>query len=547
MTSCEKAKDSSKPSKWVLHSTDTSIANGQISLLALFEIPLAITLYGTLAYFTPWPWFSLLACLAAPVLLLRSEASIRRGKVMLWRYARRKKSYSKNELALIAVALVLVCYWVSYALAKYLLGQPTGWVLFLSFGLIVLIAIGCAGAAAVSVVGEVGLGYLTSTTHLPTPMVAEIVFDGRKVDYREGEDQSRSHVWRVIVGVFLIVFLLASLGAVSGAGAGAGSGVGVVVGAGIGACAVSFVVMVVVGVFVIFSRETPRFEIMELALFTILPFVTLGLLARITWIRVLATLRNLSSGLPAFSNNWRESVAVVDCWHPPALLPGAEQVNISFSVRNLIQRCPDDSFTTVARYFLLLSIYLPAMLYRWNIKASTWLWGPLAFALRPTVWADDETMRETMSKHTSWPLLALMLTVALGLGAWLLGPWLPADITSEVPAWVGKLAEHLTAPALNVRTALLVATFVAWSCLLWFAYSLRSAHDKPLGDADNYKKYDDILKERFRRLAKPVRASSQWTAALAILTVWAYALKWALNRWPQDLEHLVWDWLKPWL
>jgi hypothetical protein len=272
-----------------------------------------------------------------------------------------------------------------------------------------------------------------------------------------------------------------------------------------------------------------------------------GLLLRITWIRAFVTLRHISNGLPAFSRNWRETVLVMDCWHPPSLLPGAEKVNASYGVWSLYGMCRSGNIGNVSRSLLILSIYLPALLYRWNIKASTWLWGPLAFALRPTIWADDETMRESISQQTSWPLLGLLSTLTPGLVVWLLGPWLPADLTSVLPAWVIKSSQLLPAPEINLRTGLLVPTLVSWLCFLWFAYHLRAPHDKPLGDADNYKKYDDDLKDRVRRLARPVLASGRWTAALAFLTVWAFALKWALNRWPQDLDHLVWDWLKPWL
>jgi hypothetical protein len=98
-----------------------------------------------------------------------------------------------------------------------------------------------------------------------------------------------------------------------------------------------------------------------------------------------------------------------------------------------------------------------------------------------------------------------------------------------------------------LHTGLLTTALLSWFCFLGCAYNLRAAHDKPLGDADNFKKYDDRLKERFRVLAKRVQVSSQWTAALMFLAIWACALKWALNRWPQELQNLVWDWLKPWL
>ena len=110
-----------------------------------------------------------------------------------------------------------------------------------------------------------------------------------------------------------------------------------------------------------------------------------------------------------------------------------------------------------------------------------------------------------------------------------------------------KLTGLLSVPALNLRTGLLTLTLISWLSLIWFAYLLRSAHEAPLGDSDNLEGSSNVTKASFRNLAKPVRVTGKWTAALMFLTVCTYALAWALNRWPEPIERFVWDWLKPWL
>jgi hypothetical protein len=68
---------------WVPYSTPESIAAGQISLLALIEIPAATLVFGWLTLHNPWPWTSLLALLAGPILLLRSDPAVEMGVEML--------------------------------------------------------------------------------------------------------------------------------------------------------------------------------------------------------------------------------------------------------------------------------------------------------------------------------------------------------------------------------------------------------------------------------------------------------------------------------
>ena len=67
------------PRGWVWFSSADSIARGQISVLAVLEIPLAIALFWCISQVSPWPWFTVLGLMAAPMLLLRSPASIADG------------------------------------------------------------------------------------------------------------------------------------------------------------------------------------------------------------------------------------------------------------------------------------------------------------------------------------------------------------------------------------------------------------------------------------------------------------------------------------
>jgi hypothetical protein len=261
----------------------------------------------------------------------------------------------------------------------------------------------------------------------------------------------------------------------------------------------------------------------------------------------LATLRYAHFGLSNFFLNWRETVFVVDLFEPPSFLPGAEKIQPGFSARNLWKTKSANTFEASSKYLQLVFMFLPALLYRWNIKASALLWLPVAYALRSATWVNDEQMRVSMAWRTAYPLIGAVFTVVLSFCSWLLTPWLPDGLLTELPAWMVKLAELLPVPALNLRTGLLTLSLLSWLCLLFSAYRLRAAHEAPLGDSDNLEGSTEITKGSFRSLAKPVRIAEQWVAALMFLTVWTYALAWALNQWPEPVQRFVWDWLKPWL
>lgn len=289
--------------------------------------------------------------------------------------------------------------------------------------------------------------------------------------------------------------------------------------------------------------------------FYLLPGFVLGIFIRATGIRVVATGRHVMAGLNYFAGNWRETVLVIDAVHPPALLPGAETVNKRFALAGLWKQ-PDRSRSDstgepTIKWFLKFvfspMIYLPALIYRWNIKASSWLWGPVAFVLRPVAWG-PEAMRSKTAFWTTWALQSVLLSGVLLGSAWLAMPYLPADLTADLPHGLQTWSAWWPAPELGVRYALLALTLVSLVALLWTAYRIRAAHAKALeGAGDFHNGYNEALKAEFTRLADPVRLLLRWNLAVMALTIWTFALWWSLKQWPNELDGVVWEWIRPFL
>lgn len=275
--------------------------------------------------------------------------------------------------------------------------------------------------------------------------------------------------------------------------------------------------------------------------------IILGLVLISTAIRVWSTLRHINHGLPAFISNWREAVFILDIWHPPSILPGAESINTRFSVKHLLKNKSDIRGERAINFLLLLFIYFPAVLYRWHIKASSLLWLFVVIALWPMTWVNDESLRVKMSWRTTFMIQSSMWGISLIALLWLLSPFLPDGLVSNIKPWENSLIMLLPPPAFNLRTSLLALTLLVWFLYLISAYQFRVAYDKLLSDPEYLKKCDDELKSSFHALAKPVLFSGKWLAALMYVTVWAYSLAWALDRWPDPLQRLMWDWLKIYL
>ncbi len=134
----------------------------------------------------------------------------------------------------------------------------------------------------------------------------------------------------------------------------------------------------------------------------------------------------------------------------------------------------------------------------------------------------------------------------LGAAARLSLAYWPKNLKELLPAWLTAVAVHFPAPGMGVRYGMLSALPLSLGGLWLAAYRIRAAHAKALeGAGDFHKGYSEDLKERFRALAASVRRWLQWNTAVAALTVWVVALWCALQRWPEDLQNVVWDWLKP--
>lgn len=297
-----------------------------------------------------------------------------------------------------------------------------------------------------------------------------------------------------------------------------------------------------------FNIEKARFNAFSLLF---MPGFVLGLCIKAWEIRLIATFTHLRAGFSALSKNWTEAVLVSDMRHMPALLPGADKVAHIYVFSKLLSGQYRDNLVKTIRLITAFSYFFVALIYRWNLKASALIWGPIALGLSPTNWRNYTEMREQSSLSSDKWLFATSVAFLIGFVTILAIPYLPLDFIEALPKWMNSKTVISFRPQPNtLRYGLLCLFSLTFAIQLFLALRMRTQHDKPLSSAADFKPYieDEKLRadlDSFTKQVHQLRRILKINTALAIFTVWAFALKFAIDKWPNELQNVVWDWLKP--
>lgn len=196
-------------------------------------------------------------------------------------------------------------------------------------------------------------------------------------------------------------------------------------------------------------------------------------------------MRHPLSGMLRFAENWRDNNFSVDSCVPAELVPGIREkvYYFAFASDSLFSNAKNEGtimkwvgWPLVAAFF-----FLPAFLYRLNIKATCWFWWPLAYLLKPLPQPDKASAQK---QALCWPLddpLQLLLIlgplvaacVVLGFEYFDVGVWKQFQNAAAVPIQLkvalGMRWDHLP----PWHWALLLAQ-VCGVCMLWISCHARS-------------------------------------------------------------------------
>jgi hypothetical protein len=532
---------------------DEYIATARWNILAVIEVFLATSLYYFCASVSPWPFLSLITLLAAPLLLLRSERSIERGVELLTR-ALEQREPTRLTTWLVGVFLTLLFlalgYWtiainggfLATTLSKWTFTTKTESLLAIVEVSVLSIAIfgwvtGLLGIELAVMIATIGIisGFAAGASIFFAPVLWAVDLIGYSVSSFVSQGR-----YLVILAIVVLSFSAAGgiiAGRISGAGVVLASLLAIVVG--------------LLSVIPAISITLSAFGGVVVAVWLGVIGSSIGLCLGSLWIRTRATLplSHLKAGIAAFSRNWFETVLVSNLRHSPALIPRAGRLSPIFNIAMFFSA--KGTTFRVFGFILAFPLALVTIVYRWNIKASALVWGPIALGLSPTTWQNYTQMREQTSLNTDKWIFVTSVAFLVGLCTVLLTPYLPNDIVTELPRWVSsETVRRLRPEAGTIRHATLFVFSVTFGLQLLLALTMRTQHDKPLSSAADFQPYlvDEKLKidlASFEKKANLLRRALKVNTMIAIVTVWVFGLKYAVNSWPVESQKVLWDWLVP--
>ena len=389
--------------KFVLYSTITSRNNGYFSVQAITETILAVVAYWGIAIYFDTHWHLVTSLFVAPLLLLRSKISIEKGVRWFLKDWFGLKNYEpwSNKRKFAWIAFFSVCGFatslpVSTALAEMWLVGNTDILTYIYAAIIGGISV-CVGVAVVGAASG------------------------------EASDASAAAVAGAVAG--------ATVGAATAAIAIAVKVVNVVAGVA------TFVAAAAAGLAVAFAFGVAALNAFVVT-FAFMPY-GIGLALRALFFRFLATLLHLFSGVRALPKNWVENNFVIDSRSTSELIPGIRGHVNFLSMDGLLDEFSDNHNFEKWVFYPILTIvwFVPAFLYRFNIKATCWFYWPLFFLLRPL---PDTEQDEKKQYELCWPQTnPAQRWLIILVSAWLLLSILAMSINKVPPTDLSSLSEAI--------------------------------------------------------------------------------------------------------
>jgi hypothetical protein len=414
----------------VWYSTATSAEANAFSVLAATEVLAAIALYWALAMWLRSHAHLWISLIVAPLLLLRSEASIALGVRWFEQYVDDTFNFTDLPQNLFRS----LHFWIALFVA---LGTTSVAAYFLaSFW-----AQGQRGASLLLI--DFVVGYAATQLALAATVAVSargvVAFTQRRTD-------------TAIVG--------AALTALTGIGvAASGSMAHPSISAALAALLLTFVGVLKGPVTLAAAMNRVRSEahgdvrgiaIMRAALETaplsiaiFAPGFYLGGWIRSVGTRIAATTRHLLSGILAMPDNWWRTLFVIDFLYPPELIPGYKRPDFFTSSHFLTRIKQSDSL--IERFVCIVALtilYVPGYLYRLSIKSTCWFYLPLVYITRAPWLATKPALLSDILWRDLREWWRRVLAVATVCGVFL-STLAAESVTANLPARVISPLEYM--------------------------------------------------------------------------------------------------------
>lgn len=410
---------------FVWSSTNDSVEKGIFSVLACAEVVAAVAMYWLIAILVHSQTHLWLSIAIAPLLLLRSDASVALGVKWFEKFADHgfqqdpKVAIRSLPLWIAVIAAGVAVPIIAYLLASLLPASHGPWAGVLLGALI---------------------GYLSSQAGVATAMAIA------------ANELAAVIVWRVMAtGIAASTVLAVGLGVIM-------SGVGVIpTMAAVGTTLVLSTIGARVSPNVRQSLAKtvvpPQFESQGVtaarsmlarqpySMAVYAPGVFLGGWLRSLGIRFVATLRYFWDGFIALPANWWRTLFVIDFRYPPEIIPGyrgGDVLETSYMLKEIkVAKLSVEWFVLLIAFLIM---FVPAYIYRITIKSTCWFYFPLIYIMRERRYKSNPALLADLLWISPFEWWRRILA-ALVLSAFLLGRGL--DKTASVPAEIVTPLEYV--------------------------------------------------------------------------------------------------------
>jgi hypothetical protein len=271
-------------------------------------------------------------------------------------------------------------------------------------------------------------------------------------------------------------------------------------------------------------------------------------------IRSVSTLRFTLAGFHALPSNWIFNVFVIDLFHAPELLPRATSISEEYGTGGLLRTSSNlfSGFQRVAAYLLIACLYLSAILYRFSIKATAWIWWPLVIAAKKPYRLgrpNEGQIRQHVAIQIQGPIgifvrttliiaiLALAYQILASSEHWLAA--MPKDSVENIKA----LIQVKLVPTSGLRLLFFSSTVILATIFWWQSASIAAAFEEVLKSPTEFHKMPQLDKNEFLRRSKSAEKIRLLLIASLLLFIELQLISSAFNAYPKEMSKLIWPWI----
>jgi hypothetical protein len=202
----------------------------------------------------------------------------------------------------------------------------------------------------------------------------------------------------------------------------------------------------------------------------------------------------------------------------------------------------------IYKFFLVLIFYLPALAYRWSLKASAWLWWPLFLLLKPPFYGLNSVAKNRQIGRTIFGLWRKLPLLSILIFAWLMLSLFPDFdflrniLPEKMGDFVKGVGEKMHPPPAGGIRYIALWLFCALTFFYWLGINNYEADEKSgeklPTEAEKIQSQQDLA-----QLARGIERLRMALIATVIVGGYAFVAVFLHDKNPAYANHFLAPWL----